>query len=525
LEGIAEAGGICLSEDAYRQVRDKLAAEVTDLGEKELKNIPRPVRVYRVQFGYGEAALPRAVATTARAPPPKPGGPRRSLVWAAAAIVVLPLAIAGGAWYFLGANRTATIASNAPGPASLSIVVLPFANIGDPAEDYIVDAITEELTTALSRIRDSFVIARSTAFTYKGKPIDVKQVGRELGVRYVLEGSAQRSGDRVRVTAQLIDAETGAHLWVDQFDGDRADLLQMEDEVVNRLARSLDVQLTGADSARSAHLHGNPDAQGLAMRCRAGAYYADRLGSLEKLSDAIALCQQALELDPNNVLALVYYSYVKFMRPILWRGQSADPAADIHRADELLARALAIDPNFYIAHHWKAMLFQAQGRPEDSAAEEQRSLALNPSYVSAYTGLAMAHNFLGKPEEAITDVDRAMRLSPRDPLIGIFYWIKGWSLFMLHHDDQAVDWLRRSIAASPELAFPFLWLIVGLEETGQDAEAREVCRRYLALQSGLKTIAQVKAWQDRLWPSNDPISFDTKTRWFEGLRKAGMPEE
>jgi adenylate cyclase len=207
-------------------------------------------------------------------------------------------------------------------------------------------------------------------------------------------------------------------------------------------------------------------------------------------------------------------------------GQSvADPAADIRRADELLARALAIDPNFYIAHHWKANLFHAQGRPEDAAAEEQLSLALNPSYVSAYTVLAMAHNCLGKPEDAINDVDRAMRLSTRDPLIGTFYWVEGWSLFMLHRDDQAVDWLPRSIAASPELPFPFLWLIVGLEETGRDAEAREVYRRFLALKGGLKTIAQVKAWQDRVWPSNDPISFDTQARRFEGPRKAGLPEE
>ena len=208
LEGIAEPGGICLSEDAYRQVRDRVKEAFIDLGEKELKNIARPVRVYAIKTGSaGPASAPHASA------PDKAGPPR------------------------------------------LSIVVLPFANIGgDPEQEYFVDGVTESLTTDLSRISGSFVIGRNTAFTYKGKPIDVKQIGRELNVRYVLEGSVQRAGNRLRVNVQLIDAETGTHLWAERFDKPVADLFDMQDEIVARLANQLDTQLIAAEARRAEQL-------------------------------------------------------------------------------------------------------------------------------------------------------------------------------------------------------------------------------------------------------------------------------
>jgi adenylate cyclase len=201
LEGIAAPGAICLSEDAYRQVSGRLDMAVTDLGQTELKNIERPIRVYSLQVGVPAQAKP---ATQAKPPEPKK---RWALAPLIAGITALVLLIAAGAWYFRGANRPADA-------AHLSIVVLPFTNLsGDPAQDYFADGITENLTTDLSRIHDSFVIARNTAFAYKGKPIDAKEIGKELGVRYVLEGSVQRDQNRMRVNAQLIDAQSGAHLW------------------------------------------------------------------------------------------------------------------------------------------------------------------------------------------------------------------------------------------------------------------------------------------------------------------------
>jgi adenylate cyclase len=211
LEGICKPGAVCLSEDAYRQVKGRLDLAVSDLGPTQLKNIAEPVRVYSLEIGVPAQA--------------KPSEPKRRLSPAlAAALAALLIVIAGGAWWFLIANRPASVAANAPAEvARLSIVVLPFANLsGDPAQDYLVDALTDELTTSLARLRGAFVIARNTAMTFKGKPVDAKAIGKDLGVRYVLEGSVEPSGGQVRVNAQLIDASSGAHVWAQQFDTPRA---------------------------------------------------------------------------------------------------------------------------------------------------------------------------------------------------------------------------------------------------------------------------------------------------------------
>ena len=272
LEGIAKPGAICLSEDAYRQVKGRLDLEVTDLGPTQLKNIAEPIRVYSLQVG-----VPRSQAAKAAEPvtpaAPTPQKRRFGLAPLAAALAALLVVIAGGAWWFLNANRPASVATKAPAEAArLSIVVLPFANLsGDPGQDYLVDALTDELTTSLARLRDSFVIARNTAMTFKGKPIDAKAIGKDLGVRYVLEGSVQPSGDRMRVNAQLIDAGSGAHLWAEQFDTPRADLLQMQDAIVTHLARAIDFQLTEAEAARLKRTPAaNPDAEDLALQCARG---------------------------------------------------------------------------------------------------------------------------------------------------------------------------------------------------------------------------------------------------------------
>src|SRR5271165_4607656 len=234
LEGVCEPGAICLSEDAYRQVKGRLDLAVTDLGPTQLKNIAEPIRVYSLQVGVPAQAKP---ATPVELAAPKKRSAQAPLALGFAALLIL---IAGSAWYLLGAARSPPTEA-----AHLSIVVLPFTNLsGDPAQDYFADGITENLTTDLSRIRDSFVIARNTAFTFKGKNADAKAIGKELGVRYVLEGSVQRDQNRVRVNAQLIDAESGAHLWADRFDRPLADLFSMQDEIVASLASQLDVELT-----------------------------------------------------------------------------------------------------------------------------------------------------------------------------------------------------------------------------------------------------------------------------------------
>ena len=270
LESICEPGGICISGSAYDHVRGRIEAEFVDLGEKALKNIARPVRAYAL----GVADIAGAKVLTPAAPgAPTPQKRRFGLAPLAAALAALMVVVAGGAWWFLAANRPASVAAKAPAEAArLSIVVLPFANLsGDPGQDYLVDALTDELTTSLARIPGSFVIARNTAMTFKGKPVDAKAIGKDFSVRYVLEGSVQPSGDRMRVNAQLIDAESGAHLWAEQFDTPRADLLQTQDTIVTHLANAMDFQLTHAEAARLKRTPAaNRDAEDLALQCAGG---------------------------------------------------------------------------------------------------------------------------------------------------------------------------------------------------------------------------------------------------------------
>ena len=259
LEGIAKPGAICLSEDAYRQVKGRLDLAVTDLGPTQLKNIVEPIRVYSVEVGKPAQARTTKPATPAQ----------RSMFMLLAAGIVALVVITAGIWLAVRPARGPEVSATTP---RLSIVVLPFTNLsGDPAQEYLADVVTEGLTTDLSRISGTFVIARSTAFTYKGKPADVKQIGRDLGVRYVLEGSEQHSGNQVRVNAQLIDAETGAHLWADQFDADRADLLQMQDEIVTRIAaRHADTIGRRRCGPRDANAPGQSRCGGLGPTLRGG---------------------------------------------------------------------------------------------------------------------------------------------------------------------------------------------------------------------------------------------------------------
>jgi TolB-like protein len=276
-------------------------------------------------------------------------------------------------------------------------VVLPFANLsGDPAQDYLVDALTDEVTTSLARISGSFVISRNTAFTYKGKPIDAKAIGKDLGVHYVLEGSMQPSGDQMRVNAQLIDTATGAHVWAEQFDTARADLLQMQDEIVIHLARAMDLQLTQVEAARLKRAAAaNPDAEDLAIQCLAAV---EKAGFLGKEADAgYPLCEQALRVDPNNVRAL-WVLAMKFHQPVNM-GTSADPKADIRRADELLSQALALDPTSAAAHGIKGWILFDQGRFEEAIAERERALALDPADVGTIQSLGWDYLFLGQSEK------------------------------------------------------------------------------------------------------------------------------
>jgi adenylate cyclase len=358
LEGIAKPGAIYLSEDAYRQVKARLDLVVSDLGEQNLKNIAEPVRVYSLAVG-------RSVETTPTAAPPR-----------------------------------------------LSIVVLPFVNLsGDPERQYLADVLTENVTSGLARIRGTFVIARSTAFTYKGKPFDVKQVGKDLGVRYALEGSEQHSHDKLRVSAQLIDVATGAHLWADQFDAPRSNLFEAQDEIVRRIARTLQIQLVAADLAEaSRNRPNNPDVQDLALHCKAAVY---NLQGMAAVGNIVAACERSLRADEHDVFALSILAAILAIS--VFSAQSIDPQADLEKADELVSRALALDADSDVAHNAKSCVLLGRNHHEQAISEAERALALNPSYIEAYANLCAANNFLGRPDSALEFADEAIRLSPRDP--------------------------------------------------------------------------------------------------------------
>jgi TolB-like protein/class 3 adenylate cyclase/Flp pilus assembly protein TadD len=518
LEALAEPGGICISEDAYRQVRDKLPYEFADRGEQIVKNIARPVRVYALDGAAVRSPPAAQMGANIRSPPIG----RRFVwrrIWPAAAALTSLLVVAFGIWFVVAPAK-------APSPETpirrFSIVVLPFANLsGDPGQDYLSDVITEGLTTALARIKDSFVIARSTAFTYKGKPIDVKQIGKDLGVRYVLEGSAERAGDRVRVNAQLIDAETGAHLWADQFDADRSDLLQMQDEIITRLARAIAIQFLAVDVARLTRARPeNPDAQDLAEQCQAGLFNSG--SEKTRIDTAYHFCERALQMDHRNVLALSLVSF-KYIEPVI-SAQSANPQADIRQADELATQALATDPDMSLPHLAKAYILMAQNRAEEAIVEAERSLESNPSYVTAYDALAAASNFAGRPDRALEFADKAIRLSPRDPGLPWFYHDKGWAFFMRGQYDQAIEWLDRAVAIAPRQRFTQLLLASAFALTGHEAEAHAALQRYLALAgTNSRTITQLRAGQ--LAIANNPVWVEYNERLFDGLRKAGMADQ
>jgi TolB-like protein/Tfp pilus assembly protein PilF len=409
--------------------------------------------------------------------------------------------------------------ARAPAPR-FSLVVLPFTNLsGDPAQDHVADVITEGLTTYLSRIRDAFVIARGTALTYKGKARDVRQIGQELGVRYVLAGGEHHSGSRVRVSAQLIDVETGAHLWADQFDADRVDLLQMQDDIVTRLARALQIELAAVEAARISRTQGaSQNAEDLALH---GEAIFLRYGpSREESEAAFDLCERALKLDPSNVRALGILAE-KFATRVAGM-QSTDREGDIRRADELASRALAIEPSSYHAHHAKARILIGQRRAEEAMIEAERSLRLNPSFIPTYLALCQAHLISGLPQKTIEYANRAMRLSPPDPYLYVFYAQEGLAHIMLRQDDRAIACLRRAVANNPEFPTPVAYLAATLALTGQDAEARQTLKQYLSLR-GTKT-RTIAAWRAMAY-SDNPIYLALRERIHEGLRKVGMPEE
>ena len=453
LEGIAKPGAICLSEDAYRQVKGRLDLAVTDLGSTQLKNIAEPVRAYSVQVS-APAAKP--------APPRGKIGPEKrlaaiALAWrfdrARSRRLALSrygprrtqfgkITLAAVAWLHRDTDRGAP--QFAKVDHERSIVVLPLSNLsGDPTQDSLVDALTDELTTSIAGLPGMFVTARNSAFTYKGKPTDVKAIGKELGVKYALEGSVQPTATRIRVNVQLIDTETDAHLWAESFDEDRGDLFQTEDAIVTRLARTLDLKMNDVEAAESTRLRPKTRTPRI-WRC--GAWRAS-LPTIAILYDPVKHhelyedCEQALSLDPGNTLALKALAYRLNITGLI-PGTEAEAA----RLDSLVQRALAVEPNDLRARFAKGLLDLTHGRYDQALVEFERVLASDSSDVGAYGNIGWIYMATGQEDKAIAVFDKAMLLSPRDP--NLPYWLhwKALALGVLGRDaeasvlgDQALD--------------------------------------------------------------------------------------
>jgi adenylate cyclase len=519
LETLSEPGGIAISRTVRDQIRDRLPFVFADAGEHEVKNIARPVRVYALsaeavdkldadialQVHEARSAWRNVAAAVERFMPPgsewRPG---------LAAVAIVLLAAAGAtSWYFVSRHQQTS--------QRLSIVVLPFSNLSnDPEQEYFADAVTNDLTTDLSRIEDSFVIAPNTARTYKGRHVDAKQIGRELNVRYILEGSLRRIGNQVRINAQLIDTDTAATIWSDRFDGDWTQSMKLEDEVTGRLARRLDLELTNEESRRSrSERPDNPDAVDFANRAWS---VLNRPYSREQLEQSRDLFEQGLHIDPALSKALVGLALTLAIE-VNYRW-SANPEEALAKADAAASRVLSSSPNDAMAHFVKGEILRASGKNFESAIDEyQAAIAINPSLAPAYASLGNAKIRAGKAEEAFTPLQTAIRLSPRDPMLGIWDFNICHAYSHLGQDNDVIEWCRRSVAESPfwiayvDLASAYAW-------TGRKDEAQTAVVELLKLMPNYT----VDRWEHAGF-SNNPVFLTQYQRITEGLRRAGLPEK
>jgi len=472
LEALADPDGICISGTVFDHVRGKVGLDFANLGEQQVKNINQPVQVYRI------APNSRADASEA-------------VVASGGSVGELEL------------------------PAKPSIAVLPFTNMSDdPEQDYFADGISEDLITALSKIRWFFVIARNSTFTYKGQAVEVTQVGRELGVRYVVEGSVRKAGNRVRITAQLIDATTGRHVWAERYDRNLADIFELQDEMTQTIVGAVEPELSAAERERAARkAPGNLDAWETYQR---GLWHLWNF-TRDDNAKAQRVLRRAQELDPSFATAYAFESYSHYLDAML--GFSEAPDESLAAALTAAKRALALDDKDPVAYFALGRVYMMHGKHDASVAELETTISLNPSFAMAYHGLGSALMLSGRLEEAAEALDKAIRLSPRDPVLWGLMCFRSMTCNLLQQYEAAAEWGRRA-AHEPRAAKGGYWayavLASALGNLGQTAEAREAVEEALRRKPDLSL-----SYLAKTLPTKHPGGLDP---YLNGLREAGLPE-
>ena len=472
LEGIAKPGAICLSEQAYWQVKTRLDIAVVDLGATRLKNIGEPVRAFSLQVGLPTQAKPAAPVepATGEKTPPQPALPERP-----------------------------------------SIAVLPFQNMsGDPEQEYFADGIAEDIITALSKLSQLFVIARNSSFTFKGRNVDVRDVSKNLGVRYVLEGSVRKSGNRVRITSQLIDAVTGGHLWAERFDRDLTDIFAVQDDVTQQIVAALALNLSDADRQRlSAEHTDNLEAYDLFLRGRELWFRTAK----ETNSQARDLLRRATELDPGFAPAFAFLGATHVVDFI--NGWSASPSQSLEEAREAARRTVALDDQYPFAHFTLGAV-SLWSRQHDLAIRElETALSLNPNYSDAHNLLGLTLHYAGRSEEAPALFERAMALNPYYP--GHWLHFQAQAAYQLGRYETAVDILKRRIIRNPDTDASRVLLAASYGQLGLFEEARSAWREVFLVNPDYSLEQRRK-----VLPYKNPADFESVV---DGLRKASLVDQ
>ncbi len=511
LEGLAEPGGICISDDAYRQIETKLAFGYEDLGKREVKNIEKPVRVYRVLLD--PEATGTVVATKKAVLKP--------WYWAAAAAVAV-LVVAGAAiWhvYLRGPAPLTAVASEAdmafPLPDKPSIAVLPFDNMSDDtSQEYFADGMTEDLITDLAKIEGLVVISRNSTFTYKNKPVKVKQVAEELGVRYVLEGSVRRSGDKVRINAQLIDAINGGHIWAERYDGTLNDVFALQDKITGNVIRALTISLT----ARDRDLLGRKGARS------SEAYENFLLGKAhvarwkpEDFARAVPYLERAVELDPNYGEALAELAYVyREVYANNFQGALHITQGEAYKLSKRYME-MALQHPTTMAYWVSASLAYTSGDMEKAIEEAEKAISLGPTDTRAYQIMAKALIYSGRPAEALKQLDKIARLDPQEETT--YMWRRGQALFSLERYEDAIKVMKPTLALWPDDIATYWILAAAYAHLNQLENTKE----YIAW---LESPENVGVWGTSV---SDVVGWSYKrtedtNRFRVGMRKAGLQE-